>query len=73
MCYPVCGMLDIKDPMLLIEKRRSGSVGSGFPLSLSDPFLSTLSYGRCHVAVNKLSLLLNLILKIVFLKANKSI
>ena len=35
MCYPVCGMMHIKEPLLLIGK--SGPcVGSGFPLSLSE-------------------------------------
>ena len=30
MCYPVCGMMHIKEPMLLIEKS-SLCGGSGFP------------------------------------------
>ena len=35
MCYPVCGMVDIKEPLLLIDK--SGLCGgSGFPFSLSE-------------------------------------
>ena len=35
MCYPVCGMVHIKEPLLLIEK--SGPCGgSWFSLSLSD-------------------------------------
>ena len=34
MCYPVCGMVHIKEPLLLIEKS-SPCGGSGFPLSLS--------------------------------------
>ena len=33
MCYPVCGMVYIKEPLLLIGK---SSGGSGFPLSLSE-------------------------------------
>ena len=35
MCYPVCGMMHIKEPLLLIGK---GSLcgGSGFPLTLSE-------------------------------------
>ena len=34
MCYPVCGMMHIKEPLLLIGKSRPcGS--SGFPLLLS--------------------------------------
>ena len=34
MCYPVCGMVHIKEPLLLIDKS-SLCCGSGFPLSLS--------------------------------------
>ena len=37
MCYPVCGMMRIKEPVLLIEKNSSFG-GSGFPLSLSEWF-----------------------------------
>ena len=36
MCYPVCEMVHIIDPLLLIEKRNTCSGGSGFPLSLSE-------------------------------------
>ena len=35
MCYPVCGMMHIKEPLLLIRKSSPCS-GSGFPLSLSE-------------------------------------
>ena len=35
MCYPVYGMVHIKEPLLLIGKR-SPCGGSGFPLSLSE-------------------------------------
>ena len=35
MCYPVCGMVHIKEPLLLIRKS-SPCGGSGFPLSLSE-------------------------------------
>ena len=35
MCYPVCGMVYIKEPLLLIEKS-SPCGGSGLPLSLSE-------------------------------------
>ena len=35
MCYTVCGMVHIKEPLLLIEKS-SLCGGSGFPLSLSE-------------------------------------
>ena len=33
MCYPVCGMVHIKEPLLLIGKS-SPCGGGGFPLSL---------------------------------------
>ena len=39
MCYPVCGMVHIKDPLLLIVKS-SLCGGSGFPLSLSERFFT---------------------------------
>ena len=35
MCYPICGMVHIKEPLLLIGKS-SLCGGSGFPLSLSE-------------------------------------
>ena len=35
MCYPVCGMVHIKEPLLLIDKC-SLCGGSGFPFSLSE-------------------------------------
>ena len=35
MCYPVCGMVHIKEPLLLIDKS-SLCGASGFPLSLSE-------------------------------------
>ena len=35
MCYPVCGMVHIKEPLLLIGKI-SPSGSSGFPFSLSE-------------------------------------
>ena len=35
MCYPVCGMVHIKEPLLLINKSRLCG-GSGFPFSLSE-------------------------------------
>ena len=39
MYYPVCGMMDIKEPLLLIGKS-SVCGGSGFPLSLSEWFFT---------------------------------
>ena len=41
MCDPFCGMVHIKEPLLLIRKN-SPCGGSGFPLSLSEWFF------RCH-------------------------
>ena len=35
MCYPVCVMVHIKEPLLLIDKS-SLCGGSGFPFSLSE-------------------------------------
>ena len=35
MCYPICGMVHIKEPLLLIIKS-SLCGGSGFPFSLSE-------------------------------------
>ena len=36
MCYPVCGLVHIKDPLLLIGKIIPCSGGSEVPLSLSE-------------------------------------
>ena len=50
MCYPVYGMVHIKEPLLLIGK--SNPCGScGFPISLSE-----WSFTICHVTVNKMCL-----------------
>ena len=54
MCYPVCGMVHIKEPLLLIDKS-SLCGGSGFPLSLSE-----WSFTICPTPYNrKLSVSLN--------------
>ena len=47
MCYPVCGMVHIKEPLLLIENN-SPCGGSGFPLSLSE-----WSYTICLTPYNR--------------------
>ena len=39
MCYPVCGMVHVKERLLLIGKS-SPYGGSGFPLSLSEWFFT---------------------------------
>ena len=45
MCYPACGMVHIKEPLLLI-----GKSGSGFPLSLSEtPYNRKLKCVECVV------------------------
>ena len=36
MCYPVCGMVHVKEPLLLIDKS-SLCVGSGFPFYQNGP------------------------------------
>ena len=36
MCYPVCGKVHIKDPLLLPGKSNPCGGGSGFPLSLPE-------------------------------------
>ena len=36
MYYPVCGVMHIKEPLLLIEKSSPCSGVSGFPFSLSE-------------------------------------
>ena len=40
MCYPVCGVMHIKEPLLLIGKS-SPCGGSGFPFSLSEGLSDT--------------------------------
>ena len=47
MCYPVCGMMHIKEPLLLIGKS-SLCGGSGFPLSLSE-----WSFTLCSTPYNR--------------------
>ena len=47
MYYPVCGMVHIKEPLLLIGKC-SPSGGSGFPLSLSE-----WSFNICPTPYNR--------------------
>ena len=58
MCYPVCGMVHIKDPLLLIRKS-SPCGGSGFPLLLSEwsfticLMLYNRKYNVLSVSLNK--------------------
>ena len=47
MCYPVCGMIHIKEPSLLIGKNSPGG-GSRFSLALSEWFFTI-----CPTAYNR--------------------
>ena len=47
MACAICGMVHIKEPLLLIEKSSRSSGGSGFPLSLSE-----WSFIICTMAYN---------------------
>ena len=66
MCYPVCGMVHIKEPLLLIDK----SSDSGFPLSLSEWSLTIClmpynhRYNVLSVSLNKTFLSLSLSLSL---------
>ena len=57
MCYPVCGMVHIKEPLLLIDKS-SLCGGSGFPFSLSEWYL-TICLTPYNRKLNVLSASLN--------------
>ena len=48
MCFCVCGMVHIKEPIMLVRENSTCSGGSGFPLSLSEwSFVICLTpYGR---------------------------
>ena len=50
MCYPVCGMVHIKEPLLLIE-RVAHVAAAGF---LSHYLSGHLPYVRCHITVNEM-------------------
>ena len=58
MCYPDCGMMYIKEPLLLIGKSNPCG-GSGFPLSLSEwsfticPTLYYHKYNVVSASINK--------------------
>ena len=66
MCYPVCGMVHIKEPLLLIDKS-SLCGGSGFPFSLSEWSLTICltpynrRYNVLSASLNKTFLSLSLI------------
>ena len=69
MCYPVCGMVHIKEHLLLIDKS-SLCGGSGFPFSLSEWFLTIYltpynrRYNVLSASLNKTFLSLSLSLEI---------
>ena len=50
MCYPVSGIMHIKEPLLLIGKS-SPCGGSGFPFSLSTQFNNRLYQRRMSVKI----------------------
>ena len=54
MCYPVCGMVHITYPLLLIDMSSPFSGDSGFPLSLSEWFFTVYGTHR-HITINKIS------------------
>ena len=54
MSYPVCGMMHIKESLLLIEKRSLCSDDSGFSLSLSGG-----SFITCQTPYNRNENVLN--------------
>ena len=51
MCYPVYGVVHIKDPLLLFRKRAHVVVAASF---LSHYLSGPLPYVRCHIIVNKM-------------------
>ena len=53
MCYPVCGMVHIKEPLLLIRKSSLCSGSTGFPLLLCQYLNGPLPYVRRHITINK--------------------
>ena len=55
MCYPVCGMVHIKEPLLLIKIGIPCSGLSGFSLSLSECFNFFYHNVRRHITVNKIN------------------
>ena len=51
MCYPVCGMVHIKEPLLLIGKSSHVVAAAGF---LSDYLNGPVPYVQCHITINKM-------------------
>ena len=50
MCYPVCGVMHIKEPLLQVGKIAHVAAVGFFSRYLSGPLL----YVRCHITVNKM-------------------
>ena len=50
MCYPVCEMVNLKEPLLLIDMSSLCSGGSLFHDYVSDPLLCV----RRHITINKM-------------------
>ena len=50
MCYPVYGMVHIKEPLLLIGKLAHIAAAGILSHYLSGP----LPYARCHITINKM-------------------
>ena len=50
MCYPICGMVHIKDPLLLIRKSSPYNGDIGFLVFL---LRSPLLFVQCHITMNK--------------------
>ena len=55
MCYPVCGMVHIKEPLLLIGKS-SLCGGSGFPFSLSEWYITIYQTIKCVECIVKVKI-----------------
>ena len=66
-CYPICGIMPIKEPLLLIGKS-SPCCGSGFPLSLSE-----WSFTICPTSYNRKQNVLSASLNKTFLSFYLSI
>ena len=49
MYCPVCGVVHIKEPLMLIGKRNPCSGGSGFPLTLSEWSFTTCPTPYNHI------------------------
>ena len=62
MCYPVCGMMHIKEPLLLVGKSSPCSGGSEFHLLLSEWSLTII----CLMPYNRIKYVLSVLLNKTF-------